>query len=144
MEAIVMTEQVLDLVDGPDDPENGTAEAAEQGREETSELDSLRAQLAASEAEVSRRADAEHAMLQRLREALVVAEPAIAPDLLTGTTLAEVESSYAAALAMVQRVREAAVRQNAAAVPAGAPGRVGAAQPLTAFEKIRVGIARLG
>lgn len=82
------------------------------------------------------------ALLARLREVLLATAPSIDPGLVHGETLAEVEASFAAARETVARVREAVRREEAAAIPAGAPGRAVLA-PSSPFEKIRAGLGRL-
>lgn len=98
------------------------------------EITRLTAALAASR-------DNERAAVERLRSALLASEPALEPEMLGGETLAEVEASFATATALLARIRERAAAESAARVPAGAPGRQ-AAQPRTAFEKIRAGLSR--
>ena len=81
------------------------------------------------------------AELDALREAVLAAEPALPPELVHGATLEELEANAEAARAAVRHVR-AAVASEAPPVPAGAPGRV-SPQPLSPWEKIRAGMARL-
>ncbi|KAA0237330.1 hypothetical protein EDM76_06640 [bacterium] len=78
-------------------------------------------------------------LLERLRAALLAAEPLIEPWLLTGETAEEVEASFAAARDLVARIREAVRKESAPAVPAGAPGRA-SPRPQGAFAKIRAGL----
>lgn len=110
---------------------------------ETGELtvEALQEQLAAREAELAATREAGRAAIERLKAALITANPAIDPALLTGETVDEVETSFAAATALVDRVREHLRRESAASIPAGAPAR-GHATPRTAIEKIRDGLAR--
>lgn len=70
-------------------------------------------------------------LAERLREALLAADPDLRADELAGATAAEVRERYAAARAA-----------RAVAVPAGAPGRLSPALP-GALAKIRAGLARL-
>ncbi len=105
--------------------------AEEPGPE--SEVATLRAMLAT-------RNEEQATMLARLRETLLERDPAIDAAMVHGDTLEELETSFAAAIAVVERVREGVRRERAAVIPAGAPGRHGAA-PKTAFEKIRAGLA---
>ncbi len=107
-------------------------EPAEQPGPE-SEVATLRAMLAT-------RNEEQATMLARLRETLLERDPAIDAAMVHGDTLEELETSFAAAIAVVERVREGVRRERAAVIPAGAPGRHGAA-PKTAFEKIRAGLA---
>jgi len=85
------------------------------------------------------------ALSTRLREVLLATDAAIAPELVTGETVAEIEASYAAAKALADRVRESVRRESlaagASAVPVGAPGR-SQTRPLNALEKIRAGLSR--
>ncbi len=74
------------------------------------------------------------ALLARLKSALAATVPGLDPALITGNTLGEVEHSFEGLKALA--------RPPAAAVPAGAPGRV-ASPPLSAFDKIRDGLTRL-
>lgn len=82
------------------------------------------------------------ALASRLRAALLAADPAIAPELVGGSTVAEIEASYAAAKAIADRVRESVRRETAATpgIPAGAPGR-STAPVLNPREKIRAGLS---
>lgn len=95
--------------------------------------DTLPAELAASR-------EAERAAVERLRLALIASEPAIEPSMVTGTTLSEVESSFAAAQAMVSRLRDIVQKETAGRIPPGAPGRA-RSTARTPFEKIREGLA---
>lgn len=104
-------------------------------------IETLQARLAEREAELAASREAGHAAIERLKAALIATNPAIDPAMLTGETAGDVEASFAAATALVERVREHVRRENAAAVPAGAPPR-GGATPRTAIEKIREGLAR--
>lgn len=113
----------------PDDTDGQQHPAADAA----SEIDTLRARLAASDA-------AQAATLARLRETLLDRDPAIDAAMVTGETLEELEASFTAALAVVERVRESVRRERAALIPAGAPGR-NAPAPKTAIEKIRKGLA---
>jgi len=99
------------------------------------EVEQLRAALAVQ-------VESNRLAVERLRAALLATEPAVSADMVTGATAAEVEASFASAADFVRRVREQALRDAAAAVPAGAPGRV-AGQPGSAFEKIRSGLTGL-
>jgi hypothetical protein len=83
---------------------------------------------------------AERAALMRLREALLATEPTIDPELVRGDTLDELDASFKAARAAVARVREAIRMEQAAMIPAGAPGRA-VPGPATALEKIKAGLA---
>ncbi len=109
---------------------------------EPSELEALRAALAERDLALAANAEANRAILDRVRTALLASEPAVLPELVTGETLEEVEASFAAALAMVHRVREAVTREQPTPVPAGAPGRA-PAQSRSPFEKIRSGLGHL-
>ncbi len=76
------------------------------------------------------------------RDALLASEPLIDEALVTGATAADVRASFDAAMIQVGRVRDALRREQAAAVPAGAPGR-SPEPPASAFEKIRRGLEQL-
>jgi hypothetical protein len=86
--------------------------------------------------------DPSAALLARLREAWLAADPSVPATLVHGETLDELEVSFAAAKDVAARAREEARREAALAVPAGAPGRLPAA-PATPLEKIRAGLVRL-
>jgi murein DD-endopeptidase MepM/ murein hydrolase activator NlpD len=120
------------------------AKADLPGVDAAQELAELRAALTERDEEIGRRGESERALVERLRQALAATDPALRVTMLPGTSLAELEASYAAALEMAAGVREAVAREQAAAVPAGAPGRTSAGTPMTAFEKIRAGMGRLG
>jgi hypothetical protein len=115
-----------------DENANGAPEAT---------IEALQEQLAASEAELAASREAGIAAVERLKSALIAANPAIDATMLAGESVEEVEASFAAAAALVERVRDQVRREHAAAIPAGAPAR-GAAAPRTAIEKIRDGLAR--
>lgn len=86
-------------------------------------------------------AERHRAVLARLRDAILAAEPALPPELVQGDTLEALEANAESARQAVRRIREAVARE-APQVPAGAPGRT-VTQPLSAWEKIRAGVARL-
>ena len=83
----------------------------------------------------------EQLAVQKLRAALIAAEPALEESMLEGETLAEVEASYAKARTLLEHLRTELSRHGVQRVPAGAPGRV-TRRPITAFEKIRDGLAK--
>lgn len=74
--------------------------------------------------------DGERELAERLRAALLAADPDLHADELAGDTADAVRERYAAA------------RARRATVSAGAPGRLPPA-PLNALGKIRAGLARL-
>lgn len=102
----------------------------------------LRAQLEEREAELALAMESGRTAAERVRELLLASEPAIDPALVVGATAAEVEASFAAAKEMLERVRESVRKEQAMHIPAGAPGRSGAASAMSAFEKIRAGLSR--
>ncbi len=104
----------------------------------------LRGQLAERDAALTAALESSRAAASRLREALLATEPAIDPDLVSGESAADVEASFAAARALLERVRENVRKEQAAHVPAGAPGRSNGTSAMTAFEKIRAGLAGHG
>lgn len=106
-------------------------------------LEALQAQLAMRDEELAASRETSRAAVERLKAALIAANPAIDAELLTGETVDAVEASFAAATALVERVRERLRREQAAAIPAGSPLR-GQAAPRTAIEKIRDGLAPQG
>lgn len=81
-------------------------------------------------------------LLAALRDSLLAGEPDVAPELVTGETLAEMQASFEAARATVQRVRETVRKESATSVSAGAPGRW-QAPPASPLEKIRRGLDRV-
>ena len=104
-------------------------------------IEALQEQLSSTEAELAASREAVGATIERLKAALISANPAIDPSMLSGESAAEVEASYASAAALVERIRERVRREQAASIPAGAPAR-GATTPRRAIEKIREGLAR--
>jgi len=96
------------------------------------ELEGLRAELAIR--------DAAHGLaLERLRAALLASDPAVAPELVSGSSVEAIEASFAAARAMADRVRETLRREQAAAIPGG-PIHRSPSTPKTPLEKIRAGL----
>jgi hypothetical protein len=96
--------------------------------------------IAELEAQLIARTESEQELLRRLRQAMVDADPEVDPELVQGSTLAELEASYARAQENAERMRGIILPQGVQRVPAGAPGRVRSI-PRTAFEKIREGLA---
>lgn len=93
----------------------------------------LAADLAASR-------ESERAAVERLRQALLATEPALEPSMVVGSTVEEVEASFAAAQAVLTRLREMVTKETAGRIPPGAPGRA-RSSARTPFEKIREGLA---
>jgi hypothetical protein len=79
--------------------------------------------------------DSPEALLTRLKAALAASAPGVDVALIEGTSLADVEASFAALVAAIPPAA-------APHVPAGAPGRV-VSVPVTPLAKIRDGLARL-
>lgn len=104
----------------------------------------LRGQLAEREAALAEALEGNRAAAARLREALLAAEPALDPALVSGESVTEVEASFEAARALLERVREGVRKEQAAHIPAGAPGRIRGNGGMSAFEKIRAGLAGNG
>jgi hypothetical protein len=98
-----------------------------------SEDDSAPATLQASQ-------DAERATAERLRQVLLNSEPALEPSMVTGSTIAEVEATFAAARAVLTKLREVVASETAGRIPVGAPGRAKSTSR-SPFEKIRGGLA---
>ncbi len=98
--------------------------------------------LAERETTIVRQRDDVEALLDRLREAYLAAEPALDAGLLTGDTLLELEASHRAAVALIERVRARVEATSQPSIPAGAPGRL-VQLPDSPIEKIRAGLARL-
>jgi hypothetical protein len=86
-------------------------------------------------------ADERGALLERLREAMLAADPSVDPELVQGTSLAELEASFERAKAVTERLRGVIRASDGVRVPAGAPGRA-TPPPRSAFEKIRDGLQR--
>ena len=104
------------------------------------ELSRLRADLDAER-------EAHRAAVARYREAVLAAEPALPPELVTGDSLADVDASVEAARRAVAQIRErvATEADEAAArgFPVGAPGRLEpSVEGMTAAEKIAFGLDR--
>ena len=114
-----------------DELEQAHADPEAPTNEPGNEPDAVATQLAASR-------EAERAAVDRLRQALLASEPAIEPSMVAGTTLAEVEASFAAAQAVVARLREIVTKETVGRIPPGAPGRA-RSTARTPFEKIREG-----
>lgn len=112
-------------MDETPEPTPGAAEAGE-----------LAARLAQQEQDLAAARAVAGAAVARARELLLASDPAVPAELVAGTTIEEVEESFAKARQIVGRVR-AEVE-----VGAGAPGR-SVAEPATPFEKIRAGLAAL-
>ena len=115
------------------------ADPAEVHATRDTEADALRATLAERDIALASGVEANRLLLERLRAAMLASEPAVAPVLVTGETLDELETSFAAARELVARIRDAVRQEEPAPVPAGAPGRA-RLQPRNAFEKIRSGL----
>lgn len=104
-------------------------------------IEALQEQLSSTESALAASREAGRASIERLKAALIAANPAIDPSMLSGESVEDVEACYAAAAALVERIRERVRREHAATIPAGAPAR-GAAAPRSAIEKIREGLAQ--
>jgi hypothetical protein len=114
----------MDELESPEGPQQ-ESEGGLQGQ--------LAADLAASR-------EAERAAVDRLRQALLATEPALEPSMVVGSTVEEVEASFAAAQAVLTRLREMVTKETAGRIPPGAPGRA-RSSARTPFEKIREGLA---
>jgi len=124
-----------------DEPAEPTAEPGGTDSNATGDIETLRAALAEREQQLAAERETTRRLVARVREALLASDPDVAPELVTGDTLEEVEASFARAQAIAQRVRERVAREAPLAVPAGAPGRV-VHSPATPLDKIRAGLAR--
>lgn len=91
-------------------------------------------------AELLGRSESEQQLLTRYREVLLASDVGVDPSLVKGETLAEIDTSFAAAREVADRARQA-VGPGMRHVSAGAPGRRNIG-PATPFEKIRDGLAR--
>ncbi|QFG02891.1 hypothetical protein [Tepidiforma bonchosmolovskayae] len=105
------------------------------------ELEELQAQLAERDEALAAARAAHDRAVARLREALLASEPALDPALLSGSTVEEVEASFAAAKETLARIREAVRREAAAAIPAGSALRQPGRAALSPLEKIRAGLS---
>jgi chromosome segregation ATPase len=102
---------------------------------QTIELEDLRATV--SEAQSATRE-----AVQRVRQSILDREPDLPHELVTGETVADLDSALTAARQTVAQVRQHLEQQaQSLRVPAGAPVRtVGDTAPLTPGEKIRAGL----
>jgi len=116
-------------------PADHEPEAQPPAATPSDDMATLRGQL--DEAEAARRE-----AVTAYRDALLAGEPLIDEALVTGATVEEVRASFETAVAQVTRVREALRREQAAPVPAGAPGRSPDLSG-SAFDKIRRGLEQL-
>lgn len=100
--------------------------------------------LAAVERELEAQRAQTRASLGRYREALLAAEPALPPELVSGETLEELEESLAAARRAVAQIRERLSAESEADIrgfPVGAPERRGPSmEGMTSAEKIAYGL----
>lgn len=126
-----------------EDPHDATTEApgespAPKAESETeSEIEERLAELGA---ELLARTESEQALLTRLRENLIASDPLVDPELVQGSSIVELEESFARAQAIAERLKGIVLQQGVTRVPAGAPGRT--RRPvLSAFEKIREGLS---
>ena len=115
-----------------------TAAEAEQAAE-AEELAAAHRELDAQRAET-------RAAVARYREALLAAEPALPPELVSGETLEQVESSADAARRAVAQIRERLNAEGEAEAargfPVGAPAREGVSTAgMSAAEKIARGLS---
>jgi hypothetical protein len=102
-------------------------------------LASTREELAEARAALAAARDETAEVLERYRQAILAANPELPEEMLQAGTLATLEASHEAAIALVEDVRRGLA--NAPRVPAGSPGREGAAVPATAGDKIRLGLS---
>jgi hypothetical protein len=134
---------------------DGDTEAAARAAEAYAEAEALREQaraLAGEHAEATRiidklreqvdaAAERDRAHVERYREALLRAEPALPPELLSGDTFDEIDAAASHVRALVQRVSETIARDGRA--PAGAPSRRAPdTSGMSAEEKIRAGLSQ--
>ena len=103
------------------------------------ELDSINSQLSASNSDMG---DA----VGKYREALLEANPGIPPELLGGSSIAELDEALAKARVVVEKVKaEMGNLAKEATVPAGAPARgEPSTEGMTPKEKIAYGIQQKG
>ena len=89
--------------------------------------------------EASEPASEDAGALARLREALIASEPLVAPELVHGGSVLELERTFATAKAAAKRARDMTIASSAPRISSGAPGRT-QHTPATPFEKIRTGL----
>lgn len=114
-------------------------------RDLQSQGDRLRHQLAQREEEVQRLRNSLQEAAMKYRQALLAAHPVIPEQLLSGSTIEELEASLERARMAVEKVRERLEEDMARsqAVPAGAPVRRGPdLSALSPREKILYGLSR--
>ncbi len=109
----------------------------------------LAASLGAALAEARAALEAERAALReavgRYRVAVLAAEPALPPELVTGESIEAVDASLDAARRAVARIREQVAKEarESRGFPAGSPAREEfSAEGMSAAEKIVAGLAR--
>jgi hypothetical protein len=145
-EAISLAEAIAALrgaVEGHDELFTTLSVAAEQtAREQAIEHsveEEVRAALAAAEQQSVTAALDE--AVAAYRRAVLAADPGLPPELVSGSSIAAIDTAVEAARATVAKVRERVLAEAAKAVPAGAPGRTPPdLDSLTPREKIVLGI----
>jgi len=150
-----MSEETVAESAAPGEAEPKAGAAGADAAEAAAEAEALREQaraLAAEHAEAVRAvadlreqlaaaAERDRAAVGRYREALLRAEPALPPELLTGETFDDLDAVAAGVRALVQRLSESIAREGRA--PAGAPPRRAPdTSGMSAEEKIRAGLSQ--
>jgi hypothetical protein len=102
-------------------------------------LDDRTAELRAREADLERRDAEQSTVLDRYRAALAASDPDVTVDDITGETLEEIDTSFAAFRDLALRVRAARTPVPPVAAPAGPLSRRRRG-PVTAFDKIKAGL----
>ena len=133
----------LDLERGGEDAAAPTSSTDERD----AEIERLRSELDDARRGVDSERAARGEAVARYRDAVLAANPALPPELVTGDTLEAVDASLDEARRAVAQIRERLAQEDAEAAsrgfPAGAPGRLqpdpGAMSPT---EKIAYGLER--
>lgn len=128
--------------DGISLPDEVQAELEALAATELDESDSaLEAALAEAQREVSRQRNLTRQAVARYREAILVAEPDLPPDLVRGESLEEIEESVETERLAVARIRERVSAERHRAFPIGAPERSTLSQSLLSPQaKIAAGL----
>jgi hypothetical protein len=147
------TEYDLDVLDGDGDEPSAEALAELQALTEAeAETTSAAEQaLEATRRELEEERRLALAAVARYRDAALAAEPDLPPELVSGETLEEVDTSLAAARRTVAQIRQRLAEESESAqsfgrgFPAGAPARLGSStEGMSAAEKIAQGLEQRG
>ena len=108
----------------------------------TQDIEVLKAKLSDSEKGLASLAASLEGAVAAYKEAALKANPLLPPELITGSSIAEVDASVEKASAIVGKIKEGLVQQTQqVTIPAGAPGRTPPdTSSMSAREKINHGI----